>query len=367
MSQAPVLRQSQRWQYFGWFAGSGTAAVALAFALVLWMLPHQEGSASATEALRIDPPKLDIADRSFYEGDMVRGRFRLVNGSAHPVTVKSIETSCSCLASVAEGGRKPPFELEPSAAIDLSLTTSAVSNRGLKQTYDLVITAESAGKPLTPQAASLSFQVVDSLKAQPQTLRIAEASPYKPAHASVVLFTHRDDRPIADPEIAVSGCTQIRVSLKQVSQTYDDQRKLRPRFVLDVEVTPGEGAEPISGIIDVSAAGEPPTRIPVYCTFQQTIRFDPHSVEAAGRAGAVVEREVYLEASSDDWKSPHAVSVPVGCKVRIEPFDAVTNKMHVTVALPTQDRKPSTGDFIVLGPRAGKQTIRIPVHYTIED
>jgi len=318
-------------------------------------------------ALRIEPPALRLEDRLFGEGDLVRGHFRVVNASQRPLTINAVRSSCSCVASVAEGERKPPFEIGPSSWTGITLTTTALSIRGSEQSYQIAVEASIEGHRLQDHFANLSFRVADSLKAEPAILRVYEAPNDTRTSRSVVLYTYRDLAELPEPTVRVMGSGLIHASLRRSVQDRDQDRGTVPKFVVTVSIDPVEDADAVAGEIEVVAAGQPPMTIPVACSFRRDFRMDPQSVEASGRPGTRVERDLFQEFSTDRWRDLELVSRPKGCDVEIRPFDKRTNSIPVKVTIPAEGKDLAQTDYIVFAPRDHSRLIRVPVHYSLEE
>ena len=314
--------------------------------------------------LQITPRVADFGDRVFGEGDSIRARFRLSNSRDRPLTIKAVETSCSCMATVAEGGKSFPLTLGPGASVDLMVSTIAMATRGLDQTYSALIKTEDNAETVRESTVAMSFHVFDALQAEPAAVRIFEAAADSQVRSSFVLFTRRDPREIGEPAIRVLGSERIHAQVRSSRSRDDGDRARLTRYVVDVSVEPGE--EDVAGEIRVETPGESTMTIPVSCFFRRDIRFQPAVLLADVSAGDRFRGEVYQEFASDTWKGPRVFSKPPGSEVSIEPFDPHTNRIRVSLpARPDPGSRPGA-DSIILMSGDGHRTARIPIRYREE-
>ena len=143
------------------FLSLGTAVILLSAAGgIIYGIPALQArrdrmQVPARQVLQVLPKGSGFGDRVFADGEGVRANFRLVNVQDASITIKSVRTSCSCMATLAEGGRPFPVTLGPKSHVDISISTTALAARGLDQVYSAVVEAESGGgtyeSPITVQ------------------------------------------------------------------------------------------------------------------------------------------------------------------------------------------------------------------------
>jgi hypothetical protein len=167
MPEAIPASLRDRTRYFAWFAASLAIFVVCAGAAIgVFVFLSARSDRALERALRIEPPALRLEDVAFADGDLVRGRFLLVNVSRRTVTINAVRTNCTCVASVAEGERKTPFDLAPSAAAEIAVTTTARAARGALQSYAIAVDSSIGDRLLPERFASLSFRVAGAQSAE---------------------------------------------------------------------------------------------------------------------------------------------------------------------------------------------------------
>ena len=340
----------------------GTALTILAGCAVVFLLvpstsPKAGVRTRGVDGLRISPPTARFGDRVFADGEPVRASFHLVNTVDRPITIQSVNTSCSCMATVAEDGKILPLALGPKESLDLVLATTALAAKGLEQAFSAIVVAEPEAAPPVEHPIGVTFQVADALLAEPAEVRVYEAPLDKPARTSIVLFTRKDPRLIAAPTVQVQGSDRIHAEVKLSPIQNDPEMRKRPRYTIEVAVDPGDSD--VSGQVEVKTPGEPTITIPVACFFRRDVRFQPPTIEVVAGPGERFETEVYQEYRDDLWKSPRVFAKPDGCEVKIEPFDAHTNRLHVSVAA---KGTAALKRVILLQSSDGKSLVTLPIH-----
>jgi hypothetical protein len=318
-------------------------------------------------ALRVEPPDVRLEDRVYQEGDLVQGKFRLFNDSGAPLTINALRTSCSCLASVAEGQRTVPFMLVPRSGLEIALTTTALAAQGTEQRYQVVVESSDRGRRLPDRYATLFFRVADTLKANPRELRVYEAASDGPTVRSVCFYTYRDTSDVQRPALRVKGSKLIHAVLRDPVRDELHQDHRIARFIVDVMIEPEEDTADITGEIEVEPSGQSPITVPVTCTFQRDCRFQPTALQASGKPGTVVERDLFEEFSSDRWRGIEVVAKPERCVVEIGPFDTRTNKIHVKLVVPPIGPGGARDEALILAPRDRARSVRIPIHYSLDE
>ncbi len=346
-----------------WIGGSAVAAlliVATAFGVARAIRP---GPVAASErGLEVLPRVISFKDRVFREGESVKARYRVVNTLNRPTTIEEVRTSCSCMATVAEEGRKFPLVLAPKGSIDITISTSAMSSGGVDQSYTAVIMASVDGLKAREYPISMQFTVADILRSEPTSIQVHEAPTDAPLRSSLVLFTYRDPREIAEPKVRVLGTERIRAVVRRSPTKSDHDRKTLPRFVVDLTVDPGEAGDPVRGEIEVETAGEPTITVPVTFVFKRDISFQPGIALAVGRAGTRVDCDIFQEFKTDVWRDPEVVSKPSRCDVRITRFDTHTNRISLTIPVATGGED----EFVELRSSDQSRTVRLPIRLQVE-
>lgn len=354
--------------YGAWLVSSLVAIISLFVAgLYASSLFRSVDILPADRSLRIEPQAIHIEDREFGEGEMVRGRFRIINDDDRPLMIDAIQTSCSCLASVTDDHRKPPFPLAPKSSVEITLTTTALSLRGSDQRYSIIVAGSADGQQLPERIAGMTFRVADSLKVDPPSLNILEAPAGKAIERGIRLYTYRDTAIRAEPTIRVRGSAQIRASLRKPLEQEAMDSPTPTHFVVDVRVEPDPDSGPIAGEIEIDTSGQPPISIPVTCSFQQEFRLQPTEIHISGRPGATLERDVFQEFRAERWRHLEIVSRPAGTEVTIHPFDSKTNRIHIKATLPEKGTDPLLDRPIVLAPGDHSRMLTVPVHFSYEE
>ncbi len=330
---------------------------------VLWL--RASASAPPRRPLRVEPAVENFGGKIFAETEGVTGDFRLRNTSGRPLVITAVNTSCSCVSSVAQGATKTPFTIASDASIVLTLSTTPLAIRGLEQSFTATIESSAEGKRLPNQYASIVFRVADTLKPEPPELRVYEASEDEPTKHSIVLYTFHDARAFRTPKLALVGSKNMTATIRPSEVAKDDNLKTLPRFIVDLLITPDADNESISGTVDVEIAGQKPLSIPVSCVFRRATRVNPRVLAVAGKAGSVVERDLFQEYPTDEWSKVAVAAKPRGCTVAIGQFDAYTNRIHLTIPIP-RDLKSDESE-IVLASSDGSNTKRVPIRYAREE
>ncbi len=331
---------------------------------ILWKNPERKPPAVG-RYLQVLPKLVTFQDRLFHQGDAVRARFRLVNVEDRPVTIKEIKTSCSCMATVAEGGTFP-LVIGPKSNVAVTVTTTVLAGRGVEQSYSAVVVAQVNGEAAQEYPIALKFQVVDILQARPDSLRIHEAQAHEPARSSFVLFTYRDAREIAMPEVRVRGSDRLRARVRTSPVQQDHELQIRPRYIVEVTIEPGPDEE-VKAEIDIEALGEPKITVPVSCFFRQDVRFQPPVLTVAGQSGTRVACEIFVESRTDAWKEVKIVSKPVGCEIRVERFDSRTNRVRVSLPAVDASEAAKRTDALIFSSADGSRTAQVPIRYVTEE
>ena len=221
---------------------------------------RQRDDSHIEQPLRIEPETIRLEEQVYEDGDMVRARFRGQHGDG-PLMIEGIAHSCSCLASVAEGERKPPFLLAPKSSVEVALTTTAMSIRGSDQLYTATVGASLDGRRLPDRTAALTFRVADSLKVDPPSLQIYEARQDAATDGTIRLFTYRDCvRP--EPRIQVRGSRLIRSSLRKPLADENQRAATVTHYVVDVQVEPDKDSETVVGEIEIVPPVNPRSQFP---------------------------------------------------------------------------------------------------------
>lgn len=331
---------------------------------ILWKTSERERPA-ARRFLQVLPKLVTFKDRLFRNGEPVQGRFRLVNIGDRPVTIKEIKTSCSCMATVAEGGTFP-LVIGPQSNAAVTVTTTALAARGVEQSYSAAVVAQVEGEAAQEYPISLGFQVVDLFQARPDSLRIHEVEANVTARSSFVLFTYRDTREIAMPEVRVRGSDRVRAQVRTSPVRKNHDLQILPRYIVEVTIEPGPDEE-VRAEIDVATSGEPKVTVPVSCFFRQDIRFQPSVLTVAGQAGTRVTCEIYAESRTDAWKDFKVVSKPAGCETRVERFDSRTNRVRVSLPVVEASMAAGRADALVFSCADGSRTAQVPIRYLPEE
>lgn len=368
MSEKNTVVRRERLIYMAWLTASLIGVVALLVAgLYASTFFRQHDGSPRDLALRIEPQTIRLEEKVYEQGEMVRGKFRLINTCDQPLTIEALRTSCSCLASVAEGERKPPFVLPANSSIEILLSTTALSIQGFDQAYTMQVEASADGRHLPERIAALSFRVADSIKVDPPSLHIYEIPHDVPAELAIRLFTYRDSGAHPEPTIHVRGSKRIHTSLRKPTAPENQEGQTVTQYVMDVRVDPDGDSETVTGEIEVIPTNQPLISIPVTCSFKKECRLQPEAIEASGRPGAVIERDLFQEFSTDHWRQLELVSKPEGSEVRIQPFDARTNVIHVKLTMPPGQDESKRAESLVLSPHDRSRTIVVPVRYSLEE
>ena len=318
--------------------------------------------------LKVEPPVLDLGDEGFAEGSLVRGEFRLVNTSTSPLTVRALNTSCSCLASVVDGGKSLPFVIEPSASAGVMLTTTAASIQGLRQSYTVAIDAGPDGAAARDYQATMSFNVIDSIKADPPAVRLYEAPTDALPRGSITLYTYHNSRNVSEPTVRVLDTDRIQAKVTKLATVTDYDSRRMPRYAVEVSFLPAGRPEDIAGTIAIATPGEPSITVPCSCSFQRDQTIEPDRLDVPGKAGQVVERRLFQQFRRQDWREPSVVERPAGSSIEVSRFDDRTNLISIKVTVPDDDDpRRRDGDRIVLASRSGDRKLSIPVHYRREE
>lgn len=324
------------------------------------------GRLRRAESLAVEPPVADLTGTIHPEGEPVHARSRLVNTLAEPVVVKEIGTSCTCTASLVEGGKTLPLTIEPGGAIGFQLEVHPIAQPpDLIQTVRAVLRSECAGQPLPPAVAMVRLRAEDAVKPEPPVIRIGDAPIGEPVIRQVALTTVSPHTKVGPPEVTVSDPKAIRAQVVAGGPggLFDD--RLTSHYRIEVELSAGRGAKAISASIDIRVDGRV-RRVPIACTFRRPYRLSKEHIEIAGRPGETAAEEVYYEAREPGWEEPEVVAVPRGLNVAVKPFDAATHVLCIIASVP-KPSAPRDELAITLRPKGRDDQITIPIRYDIRE
>jgi hypothetical protein len=341
------------------------AVVAFAMSRSVW-----QGRRPAP-GLEVEPSAADITDKVYIRGEKVKAVFHLRNPTDRDITVRSIQTSCSCMVSAVEGGSKPPFVIP--AAGQAAFSLSANTSRMLKPVQDFhagVISAQD-GKALPELPVTLRLRVDDPLRAYPPLVRLARASVDHPTEWSAVLATMSPDTSVDTPEVKVSDPDLMRASIVEIKpgMKVNDVPGCVPRYLLRVSILPQRGRAATTGSIQLSSRGRGLTEIPVECSFKEDYRLWPDSIDVEGQPGETIDRKLYYEPISSGWTDIHPVSLPDGVRIETGRYGDTTKILRLRITIPSKgpDGSRTLRREITLGFPGNDKLIRIPVDYSIFD
>src|SRR5579885_3522168 len=120
---------------------------------------RSRGTSGATlGGISIEPRSLHLTDRTYKEGDIVSGRFSIVNPLDRPVMINAINTSCSCMAVLPDAAAEIPFGIAPHSRAEFWVKGGVRAGKELQQSYAISVEAACDGRPLPDSTASLTFR-----------------------------------------------------------------------------------------------------------------------------------------------------------------------------------------------------------------
>jgi len=320
--------------------------------------------------LIIAPNKIaDLTSKVFEPGTPVSATFRLVNPVGKPVLVKSFLTSCSCVASEVEGGKAPPFLLNPGQSAEFVVRTTVQSRPEPVQTFRVLIESESEGKPLPELSAAVLVRVEDGLMSFPESITAVNLPFERPQCPEVFLFTHSSVNSLRKPMLVVSDPEVIKATVVEKTSSILDKDRFKTHYAIQTTLMPKAGHSSFTGWIKVLVGDRLISNIPIRCSFKQPYRLSQDAVEIRGRAGETVTQTIFYEAGDSSWSGIASLSTPRDVQVHIEPFDKTSDVIKVTAKVLSKDQQISKGasarlEFAVSDT---KQRITIPIRYVIDE
>jgi len=336
-------------------AAAGFALLLVSFGVWIAFRPR------AAKAMVVEPATANLTDKAHREDEIVRSRFRLANPLSRPITVKEIATSCSCTASLVEGGKTTPLTLDPGEAVDFWLETHPIPQADLIQVVRAVISSECDGQPLPTTVAMMRILVEDPPKPVPASIQVGDAPVGEPVKRQFVLTTASASTKVGRPQVTVSDPSMIRAALVEGGPTGLFEDHLTGHYRIDVEFVANRDVDSIDGHVDVRVDGRA-IRIPVVCRFHRPYRLSQKTIRIEGRPGDMVVRDLYYESLEPGWEQPEVLSIPTDVELAVKPFDATTRVLTIRARVPEAGKEPANRD-IILRPRGRDDRITIPISY----
>jgi hypothetical protein len=361
-----ALKDKRHLTYLRYFFATIVIIVVVAVAATRVVAFRGRGSAQAlaqapARAVSIEPRLQQLTDRQYKVGDTVSARFSIVNRLEHPVTVKEIGTSCSCMATLPETASALPFDIAPGGKVEFWIKGSVRSTPEPEQAYSIRVEAWSDQAPLPDCFASLRFHVVDELKAYPPAVKLGEVTAGQPVHRRIYLYTLNTGPEQKVPTLRVSSPQSITASItpQPTLSPGEVPSDFKVRFVVDVNISPDKGLADISEAIAILPDNQAPLTIPVECSYKKECRISANHLDVEGAPGQLLTREIFLESDSPNWQNISVRASPQEVAVIVESFDAKTKVIRVTIRIPKSE--VSKSGEIVIQSMDTTSSIKIPV------
>ncbi len=346
-----------------WFVALVATCLSIAVGGILLNL---RSAPRAVQGLKIDPPAVKVTDRVFGEAEVIKQVYTITNPLKVAVTVRELSTSCSCLATVPNGKTKPPFVLEPGDSAEVELETITRATGDPDQSYAITVNAEAEGKPLPECVASWSFQVENSIKAEPARITILNIRAGTPVKNKLVLYTNAGEESLKDYTLSVSKPKLIHARLVKLAGSSNTEvgHRYQPRFALETTIDAAD--ETVSGEIEVKKSGVSAVKIPVYCSFTQPYNLRPRKLDVQGPPGKRVARRVFFESSEPEWKDIEIVEKSRGVEVELRQFDATTREIRLTIEIPRAGGVETSRNLsVVLAGKDKSSRVAIPIRVEV--
>jgi hypothetical protein len=317
-------------------------------------------------AVALEPARIDLTDRRFRDGEMLRAEFTLRNASKSPVTVRHLLASCTCSTALPKDHRQPPFDLAPGEEVVCTLVTNLKSRLG-KQSFELTVKTESAGTPLPPVTGRVELVVDAGLTPFPASLDAGSADPGQAIPGRIVLG---DTLPEGD--VTVSSVTVSNPDVMEATWHADDsivQRSadftIRGRYAVDLTLRPDGSTPTHREFVDVALSDGREIRVPVVFGARIAYEVTPARVVFSDvRPGDRVERTILVRLRRPDANDLRVVGLPTGFHADVEPFGHAQWRVRLSGEVP--DPADAAGLELRLSDGASATPFSVPVAFHLD-
>ena len=300
----------------GWMMVAGVCAAGLVLGVVARPFVFPRGR------IALHPASVQLKE-GHIEGAPLEVHFELANESRQSATVKSIGTSCGCMALTGKDGPLVvPFSLEPGATVPITLSIGTAARIG-SQTFALAIAAEGPHGSALEARAEVRVNLLGTLRSNERMVIFRDVTPGTPLSAEIQLADMLPDPGVEIREVRTSNEGNLRVELKPTSGPSDifgESVAANARATLKVTYTPDATEGRIQEMITIvpDDSRYPVVQIPVFCEMAEPpLRLRPRGLSLSAAAGNAFRRTVVVE-SQEPIASVSVVACPRGVEVEIE-------------------------------------------------
>ncbi|GIW87179.1 MAG: hypothetical protein KatS3mg108_1503 [Isosphaeraceae bacterium] len=281
---------------------------------------------------------LSAEDESTHrEGETVLRQFEVRNRSSIPVTVESLEPSCSCLAWTLDESSALPRRIEPGGVLPFAVQASVRAAGPVLQSFHVGVRLEAGGTRWV-EHAELSLRAAQELRPSPSELQMTAGAGREDATGTVFLVAGDSREAEGELRARASDPARFDVRIRRFDASTEVDGKLAARAAVDVMALGLSAGEEATCTVEVTRDGEALFSIPVRASRRRALVATPSRVSFDAEGGRATARKVLLEADGGPLASLRVASCPDWLRVK---WAAASES---SVVLELERTAPAVGD-----------------------